>query len=123
MENLFILVPVAAGLDDNHSIREAYFAKIITHLELVTRQSIKPHLIVKRIFAHSNFVSRYHAYQGTALGLAHTLRQTAFLRPKIKSQKISNLYYCGAYTHPGIGTAPSVISGEITAHYILNHPL
>lgn len=119
MENLFILVPVAAGLEDSDQMRNKLADQIISHLSHLIHEDISSHLVVKRLFSHRDFISRYHAYQGTALGMAHTLSQTAFFRPKIKSAKLANLYYCGAYPHPGIGTAPSVISGEITADSIL----
>lgn len=114
-ENIFILVPVASGLDDADSIRKPYADQIITHLSNQIAIDLHQHTLVKRIFSHQDFTSRYNAYQGTALGLAHTLKQTAFFRPKIQSPKIPNLFYAGQYTHPGIGTAPSVISGKIAA--------
>lgn len=120
-ENLFILVPIAAGLKDTKSRRDLFFDQVILHLEQTLGQAIRPHILVKRLFAHQDFSDRYHAYQGTALGLAHTLRQTAFFRPKTKSPKIDNLYFCGAYPHPGIGTAPSIISGQIAADTIIRN--
>ncbi len=112
-ETLFILVPVAANLDDTN--REAYAQKIIDHLETLIKTPLKEHIVEKGIFSHRDFTQRYNAYQGTALGLAHTLMQTASFRPRQQSQKIKNLYYAGQYTHPGIGVPMTVISGEIAA--------
>jgi phytoene desaturase len=117
-ENIFFLVPVAAGLADSDSLRATYANKIITHFETLIGEKIASNIQVKRIFTHRDFATRYHAFQGTALGLAHTLRQTAFLRPRHKSTKLTNLYHCGHYTHPGVGTAPALISGEIVADMI-----
>ncbi len=117
-ENLFILIPVAAGLEDTEKIREKYFTKVIDHLELLTGENIKDRLIVKRLFAHKDFMKNYHAYKGTALGLAHTLRQTAVFRSSHQSKKVTGLYYTGHYTHPGIGVPMVIISSQILAQQI-----
>ncbi len=120
MENLFVLVPVASGLVDNEEIREKYFGQVIKRIEKLTGESIEKHIIVKRSFAHNDFAKEYNAYKGTALGLAHTLFQTAFLRPKQKSDKVKNLFYTGQYTHPGIGMPITLISSSIL-HHTLTH--
>jgi phytoene desaturase len=117
-ENLFFLVPVASGLTDDRNVREMYYHKILSHLEMLTGERIKEHVVVKRIFAHSDFTSEYNAYEGTALGLAHTMMQTAVFRPSHYSKKVKNLYYTGHYTHPGIGIPMVVISSEILAKEI-----
>ncbi len=74
--------------------------------------------MVERIFALNDFQERYNAYKGTALGLSHTMRQTALFRPAHKSKKVKNLYYTGQYTHPGIGVPMTFISSEIVAKEI-----
>jgi len=112
-ENLFILVPVAAGLQDTEKTREKYFTKIMNHLESLTGENMKDRLVVKRLFAHNDFTKQYHAYKGTALGLAHTLGQTAIFRCSHQSKKVKGLYYTGHYTHPGIGVPMVVISSQI----------
>ena len=114
-ENLFILVPVAAGLKDTEETREKYFNKVMDHLESLTGENIKDRLVVKRLFAHNDFTKQYHAYKGTALGLAHTLGQTAIFRCSHQSKKVKGLYYTGHYTHPGIGVPMVVISSQIIA--------
>jgi phytoene desaturase len=43
------------------------------------------------------------------------LLQTAFLKPKLKSKKIKNLYFTGQLTAPGPGVPPSLISGQVVA--------
>jgi len=119
-ENLFILVPVAAGLEDTPEIRERYFTQIINHLERLTGENIKDRIIVKRLFAHTDFTEYYHAYKGTALGLAHTLGQTAIFRCSHQSKKVKGLYYTGHYTHPGIGVPMVIISSQIIAQQLRN---
>jgi phytoene desaturase len=117
-ENIFILVPVASDLDDTDIVREKYFDWSMKLLEKISGEKLEDHLIVKRIFSHRDFKSNYNAYKGTALGLAHTLRQTAVFRPQHKSKKLNNLYYTGHYNHPGIGVPMVVISSQIVADLI-----
>jgi phytoene desaturase len=120
-ENVFVLIPVAAGLKDDEKTRNEYFDKTIKHMEYLAGEKIKDHIVVKRIFSHKDFSNRYNAYKGTALGLAHTLKQTAIFRPKHTSKKIKNLYYTGHYNHPGIGVPMVIISSQILADIIKNN--
>jgi phytoene desaturase len=117
-ENLFILVPVAPGIEDNDSIRTKYFEKIITHLEKLIDEKICRHIVVKRIFAHKDFKQAYNAYKGTALGMSHTLFQTAVFRPAHQSKKVENLFYTGSYNHPGIGVPMVIISSQMVSKEI-----
>ena len=86
--------------------------------ENYAKENIRDHIVVKRIFTHSDFSERYNAYKGTALGLAHTLKQTAIFRPRHQSKKIKNVYYTGHYNHPGIGVPMVIISSQILADTI-----
>jgi 1-hydroxy-2-isopentenylcarotenoid 3,4-desaturase len=119
-ENLFVLVPVAPGLEDNEKIRTFYKEKILNHLEKILQTDVKKYIEYIKIFAHRDFSKEYNSYKGTALGLSHTLFQTAIFRPKQKSSKLKNLYYTGAYTHPGIGVPMVVISSQILVNRIEN---
>lgn len=123
MENLFILIPVAPDLKDEESMREKYYDLIMERMEHLTGQSIKQHVIYKRSYAHKDFKSDYNAFKGNAYGLANTLMQTAFLKPRIRNRKVPNIYYAGQLTVPGPGVPPSIISGEVVANEIMkNHP-
>ncbi|GAC1442357.1 MAG: phytoene desaturase family protein [Sediminibacterium sp.] len=115
-ENLFLLVPVATGLDNDHEdLRDDYFNRIITRMEHFLGQSIKESIVYKKSFAGSNFVHEYNAFKGNAYGLANTLKQTALLKPACRSKKVTNLFYTGQLTVPGPGVPPSLISGEVVA--------
>ncbi|WP_153800838.1 phytoene desaturase family protein [Foetidibacter luteolus] len=119
-ENLFILIPVAAGLDDDtEARREHYLDMVLKRMEHHLNQTITNSIIYKRSFAHSDFTSEYNAFKGNAYGLANTLAQTAILKPSCKSSKVKNLYYTGQLTVPGPGVPPSLISGEVVAGEIL----
>lgn len=118
-ENLFVLIPLAPGLkDDSEEIREKYYNLVMDRLEKLSGQEIRSQVIVKRSYAHRDFVSDYNAFKGNAYGLANTLMQTAILKPSLKSKKVSNLYYTGQLTVPGPGVPPSLISGGVVANEI-----
>lgn len=119
-ENLFFLIPVAAGLqNDTEELRQQYFDIIAERFERITGQSIRDSIVYQRSFAVSDFVSDYNAFKGNAYGLANTLMQTAILKPSLKSKRVSNLYYTGQLTVPGPGVPPSLISGEVVCKEIL----
>lgn len=118
-ENLFILIPVASGLNDTDDIREKYFDAVMNRVEKILGENVRDHIIYKRSYAHSDFVNDYFAFKGNAYGLANTLLQTANLKPSIRSKKISNLFYAGQLTVPGPGVPPALISGEVVAKELI----
>ncbi|GGF09976.1 phytoene desaturase family protein [Flavobacterium limi] len=118
METGFFLIPLAPGINDSEALREKYFEKIITRFEQITQQKIKNNIIFKKSFCKNDFVADYNAYKGNAYGMANTLLQTAFLRPKLKSKKVRNLYFTGQLTVPGPGVPPALISGKLVAELI-----
>ena len=77
-------------------------------------------IIYKRIYAVDDFVKDYNAFKGSALGLAHSLSQTAIFRPNNINKKVKNLYYVGAGTNPGIGMPICLISAELAYKRIEN---
>ena len=118
-ENLFILIPIAPGLGhDTESKRMEYLKMISRRIERLSGVNIMENIHYLKTFAVSDFVNEYHAFKGNAYGLANTLMQTAFLKPRIKSKKLNNLYFTGQLSVPGPGVPPSIISGQIVADYI-----
>ncbi len=118
MESGFFLIPLAPGITDTPELREQYFEKIITRFEQITQQNIRESIIFKESFCKNDFESDYNSYKGNAYGMANTLLQTAFLRPKLKSKKVKNLYFTGQLTVPGPGVPPALISGKLVAQLI-----
>jgi phytoene desaturase len=118
-ENLFVLMPVAPGLQDNEITREKYFKIMISRLEKELGEELVPFLDFKKSYCINDFIEDYHSYKGNAYGLANPLMQTAVLKPKIKNKKINNLFYAGQLTVPGPGVPPSLISGKIAAQQLL----
>ena len=118
-ENLFFLIPIAAGLDgDTEEVRDHYFNLLSDRLEQKTGVDIRNHIVFKKSYSYSNFIEDYNAFKGNAYGLANTLMQTAILKPSCVSKKVNNLYYTGQLTVPGPGVPPSLISGEVVAGLI-----
>ena len=118
-ENLFFLIPLAPGLEDNEALREKYFNMMLDRLEAKCGENIKDHIVVKRSYAMKDFEADYHSFKGNAYGLANTLMQTAFLKPKMRSKKVENLFYTGQLTVPGPGVPPAIISGQIISKEIV----
>ncbi len=114
-ENLFFLMPVAPDLKDDEATREHYFDLMINRFEKITGQQIRDSIVVKRSYAHQDFIADYHSFKGNAYGLANTLKQTAFFKPAMKSKKIKNMLFTGQLTVPGPGVPPSLISGQVAA--------
>jgi phytoene desaturase len=115
------LIPLAPGLKDTPELRATYFDKILTRFENLTSQNIRNNIIFKESFCVNDFIEDYNSYKGNAYGMANTLMQTAFLRPKLKSKKVDNLYFTGQLTVPGPGVPPSLISGKLVAELIKKH--
>jgi phytoene desaturase len=112
------LIPLAIDLEDTPEIRERYFNAIMDRFEKLTNQSVREHIVCKESFCVNDFKNDYNSYKGNAYGLANILTQTAFLRPKIKSKKVGNLYFTGQLTVPGPGVPPALISGKIASDKI-----
>jgi phytoene desaturase len=117
-EACFLLIPIAPGLEDTEKLRNRYFNIVMERLEKLTDQSLKDDILFKESFCVNDFISVYNSYKGNAYGMANTLFQTAFLRPKLKSKKVKNLYFTGQLTVPGPGVPPALISGKLVAGLI-----
>jgi phytoene desaturase len=87
-------------------------------MEQLTDTDIKPHILFNESFCVKEFKEVYNSYKGNAYGMANTLLQTAFLRPKMKSKTVEGLYFTGQLTVPGPGVPPTLISGKIVANFI-----
>ncbi|MGZ0746611.1 phytoene desaturase family protein [Haloparvum sp. AD34] len=119
--NLFALVPIAPGLEDTPEIRESYRETVLDDIAENTGTDLRDRIVVEETFSVDDFADRYNSYEGSALGLAHTLRQTSLLRPPHRSDAVDGLYFTGSTTTPGIGVPMCLISGQLTAESIAEH--
>jgi phytoene desaturase len=113
--NLFVLVPVAHDLPDTPEIRSQYRDAVLADLAENTGVDVRDRIVFEETFCIADFADRYNTKSGTALGLAHTLRQTGPMRPSHRSDAVDGLYFTGSFTTPGIGVPMCLISGEHTA--------
>ena len=120
-ENIFLLMPIAPGLNDTEEIREKYFQMMISRLEKQVNENITSHIDYKKSYCVNDFIIDYNSYKGNAYGLANTLMQTAILKPKIRNKKVKKLFFTGQLTVPGPGVPPSIISGKIASEQLLKH--
>jgi phytoene desaturase len=124
-ENLFVLVPIASGLEYTDDFARAYGDKVIAEIaQYYDIPDFAERIVVRHHYSVKDFIADYNAFKGTALGLAHTLGQTAIFRPNNVHPKIKNMYYVGAGTNPGIGMPICLISAELAYKRIENitHP-
>ena len=117
-EAAVFLIPLAVDLEDTEDLREKYFDIILNRLEDLTGQDLAEHVLFKRSYCVQDFKDDYNSFRGNAYGMANTLFQTAFLRPKLKSKKVKNLYFTGQLTVPGPGVPPALISGKLVSDLI-----
>jgi phytoene desaturase len=118
-ENVFLLMPLAPGIEDRDDLREKYFDILVNRIEELTGNTIRNRIVYKRSYCINDFIADYHSFRGNAYGLANTLKQTAFLKPKMKSRKLDNLFFAGQLTVPGPGIPPAIISGQIVAKEVI----
>ncbi len=117
-ENGFFLVPIAPGLEDTEELREKYFKKIISRFQKLTYQEVENNIIFKESYCVKDFIHDYNSFKGNAYGMANTLLQTAFLRPKLKSSLVKGLFFTGQLSVPGPGVPPALISGKLVSGLI-----
>ncbi|HSB93501.1 MAG TPA: FAD-dependent oxidoreductase, partial [Flavitalea sp.] len=121
-ENLFFLIPVAAGLTgDTEELRDRYFHQVIQRFETHIGQRVTDSIVYKKSFGYTDFLNDYNSFRGNAYGLANTLMQTAIFKPSCRSRKVKNLFFTGQLTVPGPGVPPSLISGEVVAKEVLKN--
>ena len=113
-ENVFVLVPLPAGVSLNDSGVETVADKYLALVEeKFNIPDLRSRLVVKKFFGPDDFTDTFNAWQGTALGPSHILRQSAIFRTPNKSKKVRNLYYVGGSTTPGIGLPMCLIGAEL----------
>ncbi|WP_258104382.1 NAD(P)/FAD-dependent oxidoreductase [Marinoscillum sp. MHG1-6] len=117
-ENLVILIPVAAGLENTELMKEHYFNLVCDRMKEKIGVDIRPNVVYRKDYAVEDFKKDYHAFRGNAYGLANTLKQTAFLKPNMRHKKLKNTFFTGQLSVPGPGVPPSIVSGELAANYV-----
>lgn len=113
-ENVFVLVPLPAGVElDRKAMSRAgdIYLKQIEHTLGI--KNLQERIVTKELFGPNDFSEKFNAWQNTALGPSHILRQSALFRTPNKSRKVKDLYYVGGSTTPGIGLPMCLIGAEL----------
>ncbi|MFS0705596.1 phytoene desaturase family protein [Cellulomonas sp. 179-A 9B4 NHS] len=121
-ENLFVLVPFPAdpaigarpGELDAHADR--FLDQVGTWAGV---PDLRSRVVVRRVVGPADFARDLHAWRGTALGMEHTLRQSAMFRPGVTSRHVPNLVHVGGGTMPGVGLPMVLIGAELVAKRLL----
>jgi phytoene desaturase len=112
-ENIFVLVPLPSGISIPPEKTEELADRYIRQFEKMTRTKFADKIVSRTIVGPDHFGDTFHAWQNTALGPSHILRQSAFFRTPNKSKKVRGLYYVCGSTVPGIGLPMCLISAEL----------
>lgn len=119
-ENIFVLVPLPAGVSHEQAIVDQFVDRYLAQLEqLAGIPDLRARIVTKHIRTPEYFGEAFFAWKNTALGMSHTLRQSAFFRPSVKSKKVKNLYHVGGGTQPGIGVPMCIISAQLVYKHII----
>jgi phytoene desaturase len=118
--NLFLLIPLAPGLDDTEAMRQQIYDRVMARLEEHLGVALRERVVLERSYAMRDFEDDYGAFKGNAYGMANTLRQTGPLKPPLRSDTLPGLYFAGQLTVPGPGMPPSLVSGELSAGVLLD---
>ena len=120
-ENMFVLAPLPTGVkltkQQQDKLAKTFIAQIAT---AINEPDLQKNIVSLDTFGPNDFSHTFNAWQGTALGMSHLLKQSAMWRIPNKSKKLSNLYYVGANTVPGIGLPMCLIGAELVYKRIMN---
>lgn len=112
-ENIFVLVPLPAGVEIDDEQLSALADNYMEQIESMTGVSFTDQILVKRLFGPNDFKEKFHSWHSSMLGQSHLLNQSAFFRTPNISKKVKNLYYVGGSTTPGIGLPMCLIGAEL----------
>ncbi len=117
-ENIFVLVPLPAGLSIDSKELSNMADTYLEQIKQTTGVDLKARTVSRTLFGPNDFSEKYNSWQSSMLGPSHRLSQSAFFRTPNRSKKIKNLFYVGATTVPGIGVPMCLISAELVRERI-----
>lgn len=115
-ENLFILIPIPAGVRLTDEQQQNLASRAITSFAVASDiDDLAGRIVEKHIFGPKDFGDIFNAWQFNAFGgESHVLSQSAIFRSKNQSRNVKGLYYVGAGTLPGIGLPMCLIGAQLT---------
>jgi phytoene desaturase len=105
---------------DWDQIGPVYADRILDHLEARLIPGLRERLVTSFHYTPADFAGDLNAHLGSAFSLEPLLTQSAFFRVHNRDDRIPNLYFVGAGTHPGAGIPGVVGSAKATAALMLD---
>ncbi|MCW0197742.1 phytoene desaturase [Sphingopyxis sp.] len=119
----YALAPVAhlgkAQADWDGAFGARFADAILEEVERRVLPGLRAHLVTRFHYTPADFGRDLSAHLGSAFSLEPLLRQSAYFRAHNRDDRISNLYFVGAGTHPGAGIPGVVGSAKATATLML----
>ena len=119
----YALAPVAhlgkAPADWDGAFGQRFADAILAEVERRVLPGLSANLVTRFHYTPRDFGRDLSAHLGSAFSLEPLLRQSAYFRAHNRDDRISNLYFVGAGTHPGAGIPGVVGSAKATARLML----
>ncbi len=119
-ETFYVLSPVPnnrSGIDWERE-GDAYFDRILEHLEATHLPGLRDNLVTRFHVTPDYFERTLRSTDGAGFGIEPRLTQSAWFRFHNRSEDVDNLYLVGASTHPGAGV-PGVLSSARVLERVL----
>ncbi|HKX87768.1 MAG TPA: phytoene desaturase [Sphingopyxis sp.] len=119
----YALAPVAhlgkAKADWDGDFGARFADAILEEVERRVAPGLRARLVTRFHYTPADFGRDLSAHLGSAFSLEPLLHQSAYFRAHNRDDRISNLYFVGAGTHPGAGIPGVVGSAKATAQLML----
>ena len=117
-EAIYVLVPVpelkTATFEWTEEVKESYKQKIFAKMKtLEGLEDMEDHIDFFTTMTPPDFEADLSAQFGATFGLAPTLGQSNYFRPKNVHPYAKKLYFAGSSVHPGAGVPIAITSGKL----------
>lgn len=121
-DTLIGIVPVGhmcrLAKQDWGDLRARARAALMDKLARAGVADLEAHIKFEICFTPPYWQQRFNLVNGSTHGLAHALTQMGYFRPHNRRDRLHNLYFAGASTHPGTGLPTAIVSGRLAAERI-----
>ncbi|MGF1671753.1 MAG: phytoene desaturase family protein, partial [Balneolaceae bacterium] len=119
-ESFYVLSPVPhldSGTDWENKAKP-YRDAILNFLEENYLPDLQKNIIAEHYIDPLHFQNTLNSFKGSSFSVEPILTQSAWFRPRNKSEDVDGLYFVGAGTHPGAGL-PGVLSSAKIAEDLI----
>lgn len=118
-ENWFVMINVPSDFGQNWEEEiDKSRENIIKKIEEVLKVNIRGKIATERTLTPEELAKRTGSYKGSIYGYSSNTKFSAFKRQSNRSNKYSNLFYCGGSSHPGGGIPLVILSGKNVSELI-----